>query len=313
MGGGIGRVEMLKTSNILALVGGGKKPKFSLNHIIIWDDNIYRVIGEIRLNSIVLNVKLKMDLIIGVCEKKIYIFNRSNLGLINVFDTYENTNGIIGFTVADMISILAFPFENKGIIKLVNFNSTSQLPKIVAHESKIACLSFSRNGQLLASASDKGTLIRVYNVFKGDLFIEFRRGSKSAEIKCLAFDEQNKYVGCASDVGTVHIFSLLSAKRNSIMKEDYNPETSEEEPKSRKSFLDKISFLNKINNTINLERSFAKFRINERDSIFTFLSGNEICVLTSDGKYYTAIFDPKNNGELEKKTEKNIYNINKKK
>ena len=64
---------MIKTTNILALVGGGKNPKFPLNHIIIWDDSKIRVIREIRLNSIVLNVKLKMELIIGVCEKK-YIY-----------------------------------------------------------------------------------------------------------------------------------------------------------------------------------------------------------------------------------------------
>ena len=64
---------MLKTTNILALVGGGKKPKFPLNKIIIWDDNKIKVIGELRFNSIVLNVKIKMDRIIGVCEKYIYM------------------------------------------------------------------------------------------------------------------------------------------------------------------------------------------------------------------------------------------------
>ena len=64
---------MIKTTNILALVGGGKKPKFPLNKIIIWDDNIMRIIRELRFNSIVLNVKLKMDRIFAVCEKKIFI------------------------------------------------------------------------------------------------------------------------------------------------------------------------------------------------------------------------------------------------
>ena len=48
---------MIKTTNILALVGGGKNPKFPLNKIIIWDDNIMRIIRELRFNSIVLNVK----------------------------------------------------------------------------------------------------------------------------------------------------------------------------------------------------------------------------------------------------------------
>ena len=69
MGGGIGKIEMLKTTNILALVGGGKKPKYPLNKIIIWDDNKIKVIGELRFNSNVLNLKIKTEF-----AKRKYIF-----------------------------------------------------------------------------------------------------------------------------------------------------------------------------------------------------------------------------------------------
>ena len=206
---------------------------------------------------------------------------------------------------------MAFPFENKGIVKLINFNSTGQLPSITAHESKIACLSINQNGTLLATASDKGTLIRVFNIADGKLLTELRRGSKSAEINCIVFDEQNKYVGCSSDNGTIHIFSIVSAMKN--FNEDYYSESFEEEPKNKKSFLNKINLFHKLNSSyINSEWSFAKFRINEHKSIFTFLGFNKICVLTSDGKYYLASFDPKKTGECEKKYEKCIYNSNKK-
>ena len=73
MGGGIGRIEMLNTTNILALVGGGKNPKFSINKIIIWDDKKTHnnIIGELRFNNQILNLKLKMDRLIGVCQTKI--------------------------------------------------------------------------------------------------------------------------------------------------------------------------------------------------------------------------------------------------
>jgi len=61
MGGGIGVIEMLDNTNILALVGGGSSPKFPLNILIIWDEDQSRVICEIRLNCYVLNVKLNRD------------------------------------------------------------------------------------------------------------------------------------------------------------------------------------------------------------------------------------------------------------
>ena len=312
MGGGIGKIEMLKTTNILALVGGGKKPKFALNKIIIWDDSKTKVISEIRFNSDVLNVKIKMDRIIGVCYKKIYVFNINTLDTLDVFDTYENINGIIGLSSGDLISVLAFPHKDKGNVQVINFNSLAQPPKITAHESKISCLSVNHNGTLLATASDKGTLIRVYNIMDGKFLAELRRGSKNAEINCLVFDEQNKFMGCASGGGTIHIFSIVSVMKH--LDENYYSEEIEEEPKNRKSFLNKFNIFNKINSSyLNSEWSFAKFRIQESKSIFTFLNNNLISVLTSDGKYYLASFDPKKNDEeCEKVKEQYIYTINKK-
>ena len=107
---------MYLTTNIVALVGGGRNPKFSINKIIIWDDQKKRnnIIGEMRFNTPVLNLKMKQDRIIGVCQTKIYIFNINTLETLDMFDTFDNINGIVGFSPGELISVLAFPYESKG-------------------------------------------------------------------------------------------------------------------------------------------------------------------------------------------------------
>lgn len=79
---------------------------------------------------------------------------------------------------------------------------------IVAHESAIAFLSMNIDGSLLATASDKGTLIRLYRTDTGEFLHEVRRGSDKAEIYSVCFNSNSKLLACSSDKGTIHIFSL---------------------------------------------------------------------------------------------------------
>mmetsp|Transcript_24732 Transcript_24732/g.28426 ORF Transcript_24732/g.28426 Transcript_24732/m.28426 type:complete len:83 (+) Transcript_24732:202-450(+) len=58
---------------------------------------------------------------------------------------------------------------------------------ITAHESEIGALGVNPEGTLIASASTKGTLIRILSVEGGEQLQEFRRGTWKAVIYNLIF------------------------------------------------------------------------------------------------------------------------------
>lgn len=84
---------------------------------------------------------------------------------------------------------------------------------IAAHDSPLAALAFSPNGMRIATASEKGTVIRVFSVGDGSKLFEFRRGVKRCvAISCLAFSMCSQYLGCSSNTETVHVFKLEEAR-----------------------------------------------------------------------------------------------------
>jgi len=293
---------MLNKSNILALVGGGTLPKFSKNKIVIWDDHQGIIMMQIRFNSDIIKVKMREDCIISILENRIYLLDINTLETIDIIDTFDNPNGIFSMSNINNKLNIAFP-QNKGKIQLEYYNIIKENFKkdetkiINAHESYIAFLTLNNEGNILATASDKGTLIRLFNVYNQEMITELRRGTKNTTINCLAFDINTEFVACTSEVGTVHIFDIHEINKLFEKNEDKNKSNNE----SNKKEKIKNTKLIKIK-----ERSFAKFKVQEKKSIIRFIQNNSFVVLTSDGKFYKAFFDTKD-GIINKKNEK--YNI----
>lgn len=83
---------------------------------------------------------------------------------------------------------------------------------ISAHDSPLAALAWSMCGRRLATASERGTVIRVFAVPERTRLYEFRRGVKRCvSIACLAFSACGAYLAATSNTETVHVFRLQEA------------------------------------------------------------------------------------------------------
>lgn len=164
--GGFGIVEMLFRCNILALVGGGANTQYPPNKVMIWDDHQSRCIGEFSFRSDVRAVKLRRDRIVVVLEHKIYVYNFTDLKLLHQIDTLSNPRGLCCLSHHSNTSVMACPGLQRGQVRIDHFGL--KVTKFInAHDSNIACFTLTLDGLLLATASTKGTLIRIFNTMDG--------------------------------------------------------------------------------------------------------------------------------------------------
>ncbi|CAM9134722.1 unnamed protein product, partial [Ectocarpus fasciculatus] len=215
--GGIGIVEMLYRCNIMALVGGGRNPLYPVNKVMIWDNEIHRCIGELMFKNEVKAVKLRRDHVVVVLLQKVYVYRFSDLKLLDQITTLPNVRGLVSLCPDSSHTVLACPGIQKGTIR-VELYDISKAMLIKAHDSDLAQIALNIDGRYIriASASDKGTLIRVWDCASGELLRELRRGVDRAEIYCLCFNPLSTFLACSSDKGTVHIFSLTDAVSNNV-------------------------------------------------------------------------------------------------
>ncbi|GFY90590.1 transducin/WD40 repeat-like superfamily protein [Actinidia rufa] len=206
-GGGIAAVQMLFRCNILAVVGGGSEPQYPLNKVMIWDDHQGRCIGELSFRSEVKSVRLRRDKIVVVLLQKIFVYNFSDLKLLHQIETIANPKGLCEVSHQSASMVLVCPGLQKGQVRVEHYAS-KRTKFIMAHDSRIACFALTHDGRLLATASSKGTLVRIFNTLDGSLLQEVRRGADRAEIYSLAFSSTAQWLALSSDKGTVHVFSL---------------------------------------------------------------------------------------------------------
>jgi len=247
--------------------------------VMIWDDLQKKVVIELKFSTDVTCVRLRRDRIVVVLNSfiKVYTFT-TNPTQIHLFDTSPNIEGLCQLCPSSSNSILVFPGKTVGSVQVVNLEKSEGVSplNIAAHDGPISCIALNLKGNQVATASDKGTLIRIFDTNTGDKLKELRRGSGNARIYCINFNCDSTMLCASSDHGTVHIFSL---------EEDLNSGggSSSKNGSSNK-------FLPKYFNSV---KSFCRFSLpTSTRSICAFTSDSaSVIAICQDGTYYRFSFN----------------------
>ncbi|KAL7988172.1 hypothetical protein Chor_007091 [Crotalus horridus] len=255
--GSVGLVEMLHRSNLLAIVGGGGNPKFSEISVLIWDDSREGKEGKDKL----------------VLE---FTFTKPALAVRMRHDNLEK-------------QLLVFPGHKCGSLQLVDLSSTkpgtSSAPfTINAHQSEIACISLNQQGTVVASASKKGTLIRLFDTQTKEKLVELRRGTDPATLYCINFSHDSSFLCASSDKGTVHIFALKDTRLN------------------RRSALARVGKVGPmIGQYVDSQWSLASFTVPAESACIcafgrnTSKNVNSVIAICVDGTFHKYVFTPDGN------------------
>uniref|UniRef100_H2VEH9 WD repeat domain 45 n=1 Tax=Takifugu rubripes TaxID=31033 RepID=H2VEH9_TAKRU len=132
---------------------------------------------------------------------------------------FSEISGLCDLCPSPDKQLLVFPGHKCGSLQLVDLSNTkpgtSSAPfTINAHQSEIACMALNQPGSVVASASRKGTLIRLFDTTTRDKLVELRRGTDPATLYCINFSHDSSFLCASSDKGTVHIFALKDTKLN---------------------------------------------------------------------------------------------------
>lgn len=222
--GNIAIIEMLFSTSLVALI-------LSPRHLIIQNTKRSSVICELTFPSAVLAVRLNRKRLAVVLESEIYLYDISNMSLLYTIPTSPNPNAICALSPSSENCYIAYPLPKprdesgdrrpahapplsnyvaptSGEVLVFDTVALKAVNVIEAHRSPLCCISLNAEGTLLATASETGTIIRVFSIPKGQKLYQFRRGTYPSTIYSMSFNLSSTLLCVSSTSDTVHIFRL---------------------------------------------------------------------------------------------------------
>lgn len=222
--GSVSIIEMLFSTSLVALI-------LSPRHLVIQNTKRSSIICELTFPSAVLAVRLNRKRLAVVLEEEIYLYDISNMTLLYTIATSPNPNAICALAPSSENCYLAYPLPKAredagdkrpshapppsnfvspttGEVLIFDALKLEALNVVEAHRAPLSCIALNNDGTLLATASETGTIIRVFSLPKGTKLYQFRRGTYPSTIYSMSFNLSSTLLCVSSTTDTVHIFRL---------------------------------------------------------------------------------------------------------
>jgi WD40 repeat protein len=147
----------------------------------------------------------RMFAIVSASSVLLYTYNPPNRCF--TFTCHANTFGPADFAEQEGRFFLAMGGRDVGSLQLfvVGLRDKPEI-EFSAANHPVSVVRFNQTATIIATASARGTLIRLFDTKTGSEVGEFRRGSFKADICSISFSPDSKKVAVLSSKGTIHLF-----------------------------------------------------------------------------------------------------------
>ncbi|RMY49893.1 hypothetical protein D0863_15025 [Hortaea werneckii] len=197
----------------------------------------HSTICELTFHGMVVAIRMNRRRLAVVLEEIVFLYDISNMKLLHQQLTPLNPAGICAISPSSENNYLALPHYQKnatgnaqaqpghvprsvakeaisGDVLLYDLNKMEEVTVIQAHQTPLSSIAINSDGTLLATSSEKGTVIRVFSIPDGKKLYQFRRGSMPARIYSMSFNATSTLLCVSSATETVHIFKLAPPAQN---------------------------------------------------------------------------------------------------
>jgi autophagy-related protein 18 len=205
------------------------------------------IICELTFPTAVLAVRLNRKRMAVVLEEEIYLYDISNMALMHTIATSPNPNAIFSLSPSSERCYIAYPLPKAredqghkrpahapplstlvpptaGELIIYDTDTGKAINVIEAHNSPLCYVALNKDGTKVATASETGTIVRVFSVPGGQKLFQFRRGTIPSTINCMSFNLSSTLLCVSSATETVHIFRLIN-RQDAIMGGPVSPDS----------------------------------------------------------------------------------------
>ncbi|KAL1303574.1 hypothetical protein AAFC00_006941 [Neodothiora populina] len=222
--GDVSILEMLFSTSLIALV-------LSPRLLRIVNTKRQSTICELTFPTRIGALRLNRTRLLVITDDLIFIYDIASMRSLHQILTPSNPHAICALSASSENNYVAYPMRKKeylqhpapnhvppnaqrisepmgGHVMLFDANDMQEIKVIPAHQAPLSCIAMNKEGTLLATASEKGTVIRVFELPSARKLYQFRRGSMPARIHCISFNATSTLLCVSSATETIHIFRL---------------------------------------------------------------------------------------------------------